>query len=146
MPSTIRLIHKLPDAPLITDHIMRRDLRPRITQPLNRRLRALHRRVVDDDQMRRVLPCARAKIRGSAVSDVHIHVIPLILSRLKPQMAHPRRRHQGRFDLEPSGGFAVLSGSAETARVSSAGGVVFIKNYVAEMYPSAEFGRLVLEW
>lgn len=51
---------------------------------------------------------------------------------------------QGRVDLESSGWVLVLSGSAETARVSSADAVVFIRNSCGERYPSAEWGRSVL--
>lgn len=53
-------------------------------------------------------------------------------------------RDQGRFDLESAGWVSVLSGSVETARVSSAGAVVWVRNSVGERYPSAECGRSVL--
>jgi hypothetical protein len=38
----------------------------------------------------------------------------------------------------------VLSGSAETARVSGAVAAVIVRNSIGERYPSAECGRAVL--
>ena len=51
---------------------------------------------------------------------------------------------EGRFDLESSGWISVLSGSVQTARVSSAVAMVFIMNSVGGKYPSVQCGCFVL--
>ncbi len=79
-------------------------------------------------------------LRGARLSIRRIH---LGISRgIVPPLTFPW--NWGRFDLESSSWVSVLSGSVETARVSSAGAVAFIENSLGERYPSAECGRLVL--